>query len=908
MKQCVAILLALTMLSVKCLAEEPEYRYVSDYSSVAELKAAGLSKAQEVEEEGVVLLKNESDILPLNQESRISLFGVTSIDPVYGGTGSGAVETDSAADFVASMENAGLKVMNTELLSWYKEQKEEENLGRTSHAIGEGKWSKVKKYLGENFEQIRDTDAVYVLGRVGGEGSDMTKGADKNDAGEDYLTLNEEEQSVLFGLKELKDEGIIRSISVIVNSANPISSAFLFDDAYSVDAALWVGSLGQTGVMAVGRCMAGTVNPSGSLPDTWWMDNMQNPVMNNFTPQIYENVEEYFLGGSYYQYTRYVVYQEGIYVGYRYTETRYEDVETAQDGAGEFDYETVVAYPFGYGLSYTDFALSNMQVEKVEAGRKTSYRVTVDVMNTGSMAGKKTVQVYVQKPYTEYDRENSIEKASVELVGYAKTALLQPNEMEHLTIDVPEYYLTSYDAENSEAFILSEGVYSLICAENAHDAAVRVIAARKEPEEQMAVSAADPLVWCINQTFDDTTYADSYGTGEMVSSLFSFADINRYDGAEDNETTYYSRSNWEDTVTEESVKLAMTDLMAADLELGEDGLPEDDEFPIMGADNGLVLADLFDAEEDDPIWEQFMDQLTFEELETLCLTGLRETAEIDRIGKPSTVDHNGPTGVTQKYNYDPDGNGYAVVFNDPDNQERGTCYPCNGILAATFNDALIKEVGELVGEDAMWAGYSGIYGTGLNLHRSAYAGRVFEYFSEDPILTGLMGAAWSSGVQSKGVYVYSKHMALNEQEENRAGLGTWCNEQALRELYLRAFELPIVYADAKCVMSAFNRLGATWCGASAELMTEWLRNEAGMDGFAVTDMYDSSYMVMANALVAGNDIPDGELIPTGYTLKTFAEDGERPNSAVVKAMRKSAKRVLYTVLHSRGMDGTATLN
>ena len=895
MKRCVALMLALMLLCAGCLAEEQAYRYPTEFESVAELKAAGLAKAQEVEEEGIVLLKN-GGVLPLKQGERVSFFGMTSIDPVYGGTGSGAVQTDSAADFIASAEAAGLTVANTELLAWYREQKADGNLGRTNHEIGEGKWSKVKKHLGDGYDEVRDTVAVYVLGRVGGEGSDMTNGANQSDAGDDYLTLNEEEQSVLLGLKGLKDEGVLDAIVVVINSANPFSSAFLFDDAYDVDAALWVGSLGQTGVMAVGRCIAGLVNPSGSLPDTWWMDNMTNPVMNNFTPQVYGQAAEFFPGGSFYPYTRYVVYQEGIYVGYRYTETRFEDAETGRDGAGEFDYASVVAYPFGYGLSYTDFALTNMQAAKEENGRQSLYRVTVDVTNTGCADGKKTVQVYAQKPYTEYDEENGIEKAAVELVGYAKTALLQPGETQRLTVEIPEYYLTSFDAENSEAFILSEGVYSLICAEDAHDAASRVIAAREEPADDMAASSADPLVWCIRQAFDDTTYADAYGTGNMVCSLFGFADINRYDGAEDNETTYYSRSDWEGTVTEGSVQLTMTDLMAADLVLTDDGLPEGDDFPTLGAEHGMQLIDLLDAAPDDPAWERFMDQLTFEELEALCLTGLRETAAIPRVGKPYTVDHNGPTGVTQKYCYYPDGNGLAAVRADADAQERGTCYPCNGILAATFNDALIEEVGRLVGEDAMWAGYSGIYGTGLNLHRSPYAGRVFEYFSEDPLLTGLMGAAWSRGVQSKGVYVYSKHMVLNEQEENRAGLGTWCNEQALRELYLRAFELPIVYADAKCVMSAFNRMGAIWCGASRALLTEWLREEVGMSGFVVTDMYDMSYMVMANALAAGNDLPDGELLPNGYSLQAYAEDGETPNGGLVQAMRESAKRVLYLSL------------
>ncbi len=909
MKRIVSLILVFALLcSLACAESYPRY-YDSDFSSVAELKAAGLEKARQVEEEGIVLLKNENSVLPLTPGSRVSLFGVTSMDPVYGGTGSGAVETDSAANFVRSFEDAGLVVANTELMDWYAEQMADANLGRGNYAIGEGKWSKVKRHLGDENGQVQDTAAFFIVGRVGGEGADMTNGAQKEDAaldGTDYLRLNDEEESVLLGLKNLKDDGVISSITVIFNSANPLSCDFLFDEAYGVDAALWVGSLGQTGVYAVGRVAAGLVNPSGCLPDTWWMDGMENPVMNNFGAQVYADADQYFPGRSYYEYTRYVVYQEGIYLGYRYTETRYTDAMQGRDGAGDFDYGAAVAFPFGYGLSYTTFDVSDMQVVKDGEERRAAYTVSVQVTNTGDAAGKKTVQVYAQKPYTEYDEENAIEKAAVELAGYAKTGLLQPGESQTLSIFVPEYCLTSYDAENTEAFILDEGVYGLTCAENAHDAAERflLVSAEDDPED-LSPAASDPLVWRFWQDFDEDTYADSFGTGESVFSLFSFADMNRYDGAEDNEVIYYSRSDWEGTVTEGPVRLTMTELMAADLELTDDDLPYDDEFPALGEDHGLQLIDLLDADWDDPLWDDFMDQLTFQELAEICCTGLRETAAVERIGKPYTVDHNGPTGVTQKYSYLPGGNGYAVVSGDPDADLTGTCYPCNGILAATFNDELIEEVGRLVGEDAMWAGYAGIYGTGLNLHRSPYAGRVFEYFSEDSLLTGLMGTAWTRGVQSKGVYVYSKHMVLNDQEENRAGLGTWCNEQALRELYLRAFELPIVYADAKCAMSAFNRLGPIWCGACTELLTDWLRCEVGMTGFVVTDMYDYAYMVGVHEIVAGNDIPDGELLKAGYSLDAYAEDGEAANAAVVQALRLSAKRVLYTVLHSRGMDGIA---
>ena len=891
MNRLLSLMLLFALLSSCAGAEDFPRYYASDFSSVAELKAAGLAKALEVEEEGIVLLKNRSGVLPLAPGSRVSLFGITCVDPVYGGTGSGAVETDSADDFVRSFEEAGLQVADGSLIAWYREEKAEENLGRSPYAIGEGKWSRVKRHLGDEYREIVGTAAFFVIGRVGGEGSDMTGGAGKADAGADgtdYLTLNEEEISVLQGLKERKDEGVITSVTVILNSANPLSCAFLFDEAYGVDAALWVGSLGQSGVAAAGRVVSGLVNPSGCLPDTWWMDNGQNPVMQNFGAQVYGDAEAFFPDRAYYECTRYAVYQEGVYLGYRYTETRFTDTVQNREGAGDFNYEKTVAFPFGYGLSYTSFTLADMRVEKTGEGRQAAWDVTVTVTNTGDRPGKKTIQVYAQKPCTVYDRESGIEKAAVELAGYGKTDLLRPGESQTLTVSVPEYFLTSYDAENTEIFLLEDGEYALTCADNAHDAAEKLL------------TAEDPLVRRFRLAFDGETFAASWGTGETVCSLFSFADINRYDGAGDNAVAWYSRYNWAGTVTEGPVSLTMTGLMAVDLVLTDDSLPEEDEFPTLGGDHGLQLIDLLDADFDDPLWNDYMDQFTFEELETLCLTGLRETAAVERLGKPRTVDHNGPAGVTQKYAIGP--NGYACVTDDPDRELCGTCYPCSGILAATFNDTLIEEAGRLVGEDAMWAGYAGIYGPGLNLHRTPYAGRVFEYFSEDSLLTGLMGAAWTRGVQSRGVYVYMKHLALNEQEENRAGLGTWCTEQALRELYLRPFELAVVLGGAKCAMSAFNRLGPIWCGASPELLTDWLRGEVGMEGFVVTDMFDRTYMVMANALAAGNDIPDGELLAY-YTLAPYTEGGETPNAAVVQAMRLSAKRVLYTVLHSRGMDG-----
>ena len=874
--------------------------FESKYNSIAELKAAGEAKVREVEGEGIVLLKNDNNILPLKEGSDVALVGVTILDPVYGGTGSGAVDANGAANYYDVMTQAGYNVVDKALLDYYVEKEAKRN----AHEIGEIKWSKVKKNNGDTIGN--GEDVIFVVGRVGGEGNDVTVTIDDT-LDDDYLKLNENELSILEGLKELKDDGKIRSITMIINSANPMSVGFLNDEAYGVDAALWVGSVGQTGIYAVGDVISGKTNPSGSLPDTWWVDNQLNPVQNNFGSYTYADANNFDLGTNANKFNQYVVYQEGIYVGYKYTETRYEDVVMGTPNAGDFNYNSVVGYPFGFGLSYTSFSFSDMQVEKTGEGRQTSYDVSVKVTNTGAVAGKKTVQVYAQKPYTEYDKQNGIEKAAVELAGYGKTAILQPGESEVVKVNVPEYFLTSYDATGTGVYILDEGHYYLTVADDSHAAANNILAAKGMTTENGMTAAGDAsLTYGMDYTFDAETYAASYGTGSEVKSLFADADVNRYEGSGDNSVVYYSRSNWAGTVTSGPVQLAMTAQIAADAKLDDSDLPDATgmEFPTMGESANLQLVNMMDYDYDDPQWDIFMDQLTYEQMAKLCANGLRMTINIDAIGKPLTVDHNGPSGVTQKYSVGE--NGYAVQTNDPQKDIKGTCYPCNGIIAATFNDELIREVGELIGEDAMWAGYAGLYGTGLNIHRSPYAGRVFEYYSEDGTLTGLVDAAETLGIQSKGVYVYNKHFVLNDQENNRAGIATWVNEQALRENYLRAFELPIVNADAKCVMTAFNRLGAQWAGAYTELLTDWLRGEAGMEGFAVTDMYDDTYMVKANEVVAGNDIPDNYVGDDISQFAAYGPNGTTPNAAVAQALRTSSKRVLYTVLHSRGMDGISS--
>ena len=899
----------------------------SAFQSVAELKAAGLAKVREVENEGAVLLKNDGDTLPLSGKE-VSLFGATAISPVYGGTGSGAVSSADAPTYQQVFTEAGYTVVNKDLLDWYVS----EEYGRDFDPgnINEPSWKQIQK--SDAVDSFGKGEvAIFVIGRVGGEANDLKSTGHDDGANGDYLRPNKNELAVLAGLKEYKDAGKLSKIVLLINSANPLSAQFIDDDAYGIDAALWIGSVGQTGLYAVTDILSGTVNPSGSLPDTWWTDNLLDPAMANFGSYTYQGSDKYTFGSTARVFNMYVVYQEGIYVGYRYTETRYEDKVLGTANVGDFDYDSVVAYPFGYGLSYSTFEMSDMKVEKSGSGMETTYTVSVDVTNTGSAAGKKTVQIYAQKPYTDYDKDNQIEKASVELVGYGKTQLLEPGASETVTVEVPEYFLTSYDAYGTGVFILDEGTYYLTAADDSHAAVNNILAAKgKSTSNGMTANGDKALTYTMDYDFDSETYSKAYGTGADVTSLFAAADINRYAGAGDNKVTYISRSDWKGTTmlweadsddkNSNYVKLSMTDQIAADVVLDDADLPENDgDWPTMGStDTAYQLVNLMEDAEgkpipyDDPMWDELLDQLTYSQLSELCAVGLSMTVAVEEIGKPETLDHNGPSGVTQKYSLGP--NGYATQTNDPDKDTTGTCYPCNGIIAATFNDALVREVGELIGEDAMWAGYAGFYGTGLNIHRTPYSGRVFEYYSEDGILTGLIATVESEAIQSKGVYVYNKHFVLNDQEEQRQGIGTWCNEQALRELYLRAFEIPIVRADAKCVMTAFNRLGAFWSGAMPELMTSWLRGEAGMSGFAVTDMYDGSYMSKPHEVLAGNDIPDnypgvtgtavgGAASDLGYEFADYGPGASKENAPMARAMRESAHRILYTVVHSRGMDG-----
>ena len=882
--------------------------YKSRYTKLADLINDGKALVEEIEAEGVVLLKNENNTLPLAQGKKVSLFGYATVDSAYGGKGSAqSGTTEGAISLKAGLTNAGYEV-NEQLFDFYKSNSSKyKPVGRgTSLKLNDAPWSDIEAdpALIDSINSYSDV-AIFMFNRLGGEGSDYAMKGVVDGTNGDTLALSPNELSVLRGLKALKDAGVVKKIVVLANTANQIESTYLTDPNLGVDAALWIGTVGITGFNAVGKILNGTISPSGHLSDMHWYNHADNPANTNYGVYTYKNVDNFDLPYSGNKvdtkYSSYAVYQEGVYVGYRYAETRYADVVTSRANAGSFNYSATVSHPFGYGASYTEFEFSNYKVKK----NKDVYEVSVEVKNVGNTySGKDVVQIYLQKPYTEFDVERGIEKSAVELVGFAKTKTLAPGEKEVLTIYVNESEFRVYDANVDKTYIITEGDYYLTAATDSHNAINNILS--HQGYTNLDGEANKDLVEKVHLSYDNKTYSKSKATGNAITNLFDEADINKYSGKGKNEVTYMSRNNWSETIPTTNVSLSMTTALQNDL-LAQDALniaQDNVAYPVYGANNGLMLIDLLqDAEGnpipyDSPLWDQFLDQLTWEQTCELLYVGLRKTAGLAEIGKPETLDHNGPAGLTERYGKNQ--NGLAYKTNDPDKNSSAPYYPCAGIIAATFNTELAQKFGDMLGEDALWAGYNGFYGIAINTHRSPYQGRTYEYFSEDPFLAGIMAVYEVNALQAKGCNAYIKHFALNEQEDNRNGVSIWLNEQTLREIYLRPYEMTVVDAHASNAMASFTRIGAQYCPASKALLTDFLRGELGMTGLVVTDMYQIGYKPehMPVFLMAGTDIPDGEL-----NSSKIYEKYKTGYGSVAQQMREAAKRVLYSTVHSNAMNG-----
>ncbi len=897
--------------------------YKAEHTDADSLLAASEEMAERVEGEGIVLLKNENNTLPLAAaETNVSLFGRTSVDPVYTGAGSAATES-KPVDYKTAMESNGFSI-NTDLYDFYANHKISTETIKTSMMTGMGPQD--VEYTGRGFisamgaamftgdiiaevpiedypESLKDSymqygdAAIVIIGRVGGEGCDLPTdmseyATTEEDKGKTYLELDSREMDMLSYVKEQKDAGKINKIVVVLNTANALEVGFLNDDSYGIDAAIWVSCIGDQGANAVAKVLNGSINPSGRTVDTYVADLTKDPSYVNFDDTYYTNVDG-TIGG--YESGRFNEYEEGIYVGYRYYETAAAE---AMDGnyAG-FDYDSAVVYPFGYGLSYTTF---EKEFDRAPTYNDGTYTFNVKVTNTGDKAGKDVVEIYAETPYIK----GGIEKSKVVLAGFAKTSELEAGASETVTITVAAEDIASYDYKNSKCYVLDAGTYGFYLSDNAHSWAV--------------TDKADAGKYFSNELsgeiFDESNKRESDG----VAAVNQFDEVSAefVDVAVEGKPLNFSRSDFAgtfptapldvDTEAEDYIKNALETVFDenTDTKTGnvEGSLVYTDQMPLTNADNGLQLVNVRGLSYDDPAWEKLLDELDMEGVANMLANAGYNTAELLNIGKPATLDYDGPMGWST-----------WVSANGADAICIG--FPAEELLAATWNVELARELGEIVGEQGLYNGFNGWYAPAMNTHRNAFAGRNYEYYSEDGLLGGRIAAGEISGTMKYGVYTYIKHFAVNDKEDGRNGIATWLNEQALREIYLRPFEIAVKEAKADvnyydennqlqtatisaatAIMSAYNRIGTVWAGAQYGLQTQILRNEWGFKGAVESDYYGgSAYMDPDSGLRAGNDL----------MLNTFADGNlsDKSSATGVAAMRRAAHNVLYMVANSNAMQG-----
>jgi len=846
--------------------------FTSDFSSAEEMTDHGLVLCQRVEEEGAALLLNEKGALPLARGSKVSCFSSSSVNLVYGGTGSGNIDASTADNLLTALGKAGFQVNET-LWTFYTEGPGADYARgggsfTASFNVAEVPWD---VYTGEVKNSVASYGdaAIVVLSRNGGEGADLEYRTSN------YLALDQNEKDLLSNLKAMKDAGTVKKLIVLINSANALQVDFLKHNEYGVDACLWIGDVGISGVNAVAEILSGVVNPSGSLVDTYCYDNYSAPAMRNFTPVSYSGD----LAGIPSNASTYMIYQEGIYVGYKYYETRYEDVVLGQGNAGDFRYDDVVAFPFGYGLSYTTFEYSDLAVRY--NGAADQYEIKVTVTNTGSVAGKEPVQIYAQTPYTDYDRTNHIEKAAVQLCGFGKTEILAPGASETLTITVPRRELAAYDAYGAGTYILDAGTYYFTAATDAHNAVNNILAAKGKGRQ-----GDGSLTYTWTELKPDTTSYSTSLNGTPIVNQLSDADINLY-GNHENSVTYLSRSDWQGTFPAGGDKLTLTQQMTNELQdiRYTEGSVTGVSMPTTGARNGVKLYDLIGKDYDDPKWELLLDQLTFNEMVTLITDAFHWTMPVKSVEAPGTRDENGPQGLT------------ASLLGSSGTQLTATAFTSEDVMAATFNVDLMTEIGKVIGNNCLQAGIACLYGPGNNIHRTPYGGRNFEYYSEDGFLSGKMSQYEVAAIQAKGVHVVMKHFALNDCEQDRIGLGVWLPEQAAREIYLKAFQAPIEEGNGNGVMMAYTRWGTKWSGGYQGL-GHILRDEWGCVGMNITDNVLTTYVNGPDGILAGTSIYDAMMPFATNSLKGRAND-----PVIVAAMREACHHNLYAIANSCGMNG-----
>lgn len=814
--------------------------------------------AEEIMEDGIVLLKNES-LLPLNETKKLNIFGWESINPAYGGAGSGGI--NDLYDIVSlnqGLENAGFSI-NQELVDFYNNygaDNPEMSIQKQSWTLPEPPVDTYSDELIKSAKEYSDM-AVVVLSRKAGEGHndipmDVRKAAYDNNSdeyddfpeGEHYLQLSQTERDMVDMVCSNFD-----NVIVVYNGANQFELGFA-DEYPQIKSVVWCPGTGNVGFNALGKVFSGEVNPSGKTPDTFIYDMTTAPWWNNAEKTEYTNladmaVEGMNAGTAQVYAPAFTNYVEGIYVGYKYYET------AAQEGA--IDYDKTVQYPFGYGLSYTEFEQKMGELEEKDG----QISVDVEVTNTGDVAGKDVVEVYYKPPYTN----GGIEKSSANLIEFAKTDLLQPGESQTVTVTFSIEDMASYDENNAKAYVLEKGDYVISINSDSHTVL----------DQKTYTADADVVYKGENKRASDDTAAtnvfeDAKGDITYLSRADHFANYEEATAApasaelgEPYASEYHLNSNFDKTTY----------------------LNDEDVMPTTGADNGLTLADMRDADYDDPRWEKLLDQLTVDEMANMIAMAGYQTAAMDSVGKVATLDFDGPAAINNNFT------GVGSIG-----------FPIEVVVASTWNKELAQAWGECMGKISQEMGAEGWYAPGMNTHRTAFGARNYEYFSEDGVLAGNMGAKAVEGARKYGVYSYIKHFAL--YEGNAKMVSVWSNEQAIREIYLKPFEISVKQGGANAVMVSWSFLGDKWTGESSNLMNTVLRDEWGFRGMALTDFFRNNghgFMNADAALANGVDA----------MLSTF--NGEENNVAnpehptAVLQMRNACKNVMYTVVSSWAYDG-----
>lgn len=840
-------------------------------SSQIKAQQASLALNQEIVSEGSVLLKNDGTLpLMASRPIPVNVFGMGAVAPQY--TTSLRGGDPRVNPHIVTCQEALLEYglePNPDLLAFYESQLpevEDKPLYPLPGDKGEIVEVPVASYRDLLEDAVNYSDiAIVVVTRQGGEGGDLhlrmgeVSDAPPSDVDKHYLELQSVEMELLEQVTKAFDKVI-----VLVNAANQMELGFL--DNPDISAALWIGEPGDNGFLGVASLLSGKTNPSGRLADTYAYNAESAPSYANFGDFRYlgEDGDEAIPNRAEARsFSSYVDYEEGIYVGYRYYETRWADVDGRVD---ENQYWAQVQYPFGFGLSYSTFSqeMTDLVVDSVGA-RDAEVRLQVKVTNQGELPGREVVQIYAAPPY----HQGGIEKSRVVLAAFGKTELLQPGDSELLHFEFPLADLASYDEKNHQAWVLEEGEYGIALQSDAH----RLI-------EEQSLIVPQTLVYRERGATEATD--DVLFVGERPQDVT--AATNRFGAVAGNDIIELSRADWSGTEPEgrRDRKVADSELLAQIADMtARFPQAEDDHGGLRGDLGGdrqgerkLVLSDMTGLPADDEQWERYLDQFSPEELIGLVGLGGWVTDSIPSQGVPRSYSVDGPVGVVD-YVTGTAGIGFASSV----------------VLASTFDAKLAAEFGQVLGEEAAAFGYQGLYSPGVNLHRSPFGGRNFEYFSEDPVLTGQMGVNVVRGYGDAGIYAHVKHFAVNEQETNRAGVATWVNEQALRELYLRPFQMAVQEGGAQALMGSYNRLGTTWTGADRELNVGVLRDEWGFEGHLVTDFFDPYYMDPDQAIAGGIDLIES----TG---------GDYPSQAVASttdglaALRTSARHVLHTFANS----------